>query len=123
MDTTIILVGDRLQALMVSDNDGQNPDSEFHRTLTAIGDLTQQGPFLLPCCTATISGPVLSTLRASNRKRVYLPVTSLEPPTIQENGRLKLVGMRTERHSIEDPFGRLRWAWKGHRSFMDSCTR
>lgn len=33
-DTTVILIVDGLQALMHSDNDGQNPLSEFYHTLT-----------------------------------------------------------------------------------------
>ena len=82
---TVILIVDGLQALMASEDDGHNRNSVFYRTLTAIGDLAQCGPFLLPCCTATVSRPVSSCLNGSNRRRVYLPVASLKPPTIRES--------------------------------------
>jgi len=82
-DTTIILIVDGMQALMVSRDDGQDKNSQFYRTLTAIGDLSSQGLFLLPCATATISYPVLHYLTDSNRKHDGLPVTSLQPPRMK----------------------------------------
>ena len=84
-DATVILIVDGMQALMDSRNDGHNKDSRFYRTLTAIGDLANQGLFLLPCCTATVSYQVSNCLTDSSRKRVYLPVASLRPPQICEN--------------------------------------
>jgi hypothetical protein len=76
---------------MESSNDGHNRDSRFYRTLAAIGDLAGRGHFLLPCCTATISYPVSNCLADSSRKRVYLPVASLQPPQICENDMSRLV--------------------------------
>ncbi|RUS14132.1 hypothetical protein BC937DRAFT_94287 [Endogone sp. FLAS-F59071] len=85
-DATIILVVDGMQNLITSYEDGLNADSLFYKTLINIGNLGQKGAFLLPCCTATVSRPIEQSLKPSNRRRIYLPVTPLEPPTLNENG-------------------------------------
>ena len=77
---SVILVIDGLQNIMDS---GLRAHS-FHTTLTCIGDLTTQGPFLLPCCTATISNAVNQALGPSSRRRILLPVNPLEPPFIHQ---------------------------------------
>ena len=82
---TVIVVVDGMQNLMVSYEDGLNAESSFYKTLTYMGDLAHKGAFLLPCCTATFSRPIDQGLKPSNRYRVYLPVASLEPPTIRRN--------------------------------------
>ncbi|RUS26936.1 hypothetical protein BC938DRAFT_483914 [Jimgerdemannia flammicorona] len=84
-DATIIVVVDGMQNLMASYEDGLNAESRFYKTLTSIGDLAHKGAFLLPCCTATFFRPIEQGLKPSNRKRVYLPVASLEPPAIRQN--------------------------------------
>ena len=40
------------------------------------------GVFLLACCTATVTGPFEEFFKASARKRVFLPVASLDLPAI-----------------------------------------
>ena len=82
-DVTVILVVDGLQAL---EGDGHNKDSPIYRTLATIGDLTQKGAFLLPCCTATVSVSARQFFAHSSRLRVYLPLTPLKPPTILTDG-------------------------------------
>jgi hypothetical protein len=84
-DTAVILIVDGMQALMDSRNDGDKTDSRFYRTLTCIGGLAFQGFFILPCCTATVSYPLSNCLNDFSRRRVYLPVASLQPPQICEN--------------------------------------
>ncbi|KAF8956431.1 hypothetical protein BGZ46_002378, partial [Entomortierella lignicola] len=84
-DSTIILVVDGMQRLMSNYEAGLQADSVFYKTLTAIGDLTQYGAFILPCCTATVTRPVNECLKSSVRKRVFLPVAPLTTP--QQEGR------------------------------------
>ncbi|CAI2182814.1 14937_t:CDS:2 [Funneliformis geosporum] len=81
-DATVILVVDRLQNFMKIYDDGLDLQSMFYKTLSTIGDLAMKGPFLIPCCTATINRPVVNSLMPSKRKHVYLLVPPLEPPTI-----------------------------------------
>ena len=70
----VILVIDGLQNIF----DNQH----FKSTLTAIGDLTAQGPFIIPCCTATSSVEISDAFGLSSRPRVYLQVEPLELPHI-----------------------------------------
>jgi len=49
---------------------------------TAIGDLIAQGPFVIPCCTATSSVEIHDAFGLSSRPRVYLQVEPLESPQI-----------------------------------------
>ena len=46
---------------------------------------TAQGPFVVPCCTATRSAEIQKALGDSTRKRIFLPVGPLELP--QVNGK------------------------------------
>ncbi|RUS29163.1 hypothetical protein BC938DRAFT_480973 [Jimgerdemannia flammicorona] len=89
-DATIIVVVDGMQNLMTSYEDGLNAESRFYKTLSSTGDLAHKGAFLLPCCTATVSRPIDQSLRTSNRCRIYLPVTSLEPPVIRQDHGIEL---------------------------------
>ncbi|KAF9348122.1 hypothetical protein BGX34_002664 [Mortierella sp. NVP85] len=82
---TVVLVVDGLQTYM-RDADGQNKISAFYRALTNIGDLAFQNMFLIACCTATVMVPVDKILAFTHRKRVVLPVTSLESPRIFQDG-------------------------------------
>jgi hypothetical protein len=77
-ESTVILVIDGLQNIF------DNP--HFRETVTAIGDLTAQGPFVIPCCTATSSTEIRDAFGLSSRPRIYLPIEPLEPPLI--NGAL-----------------------------------
>jgi hypothetical protein len=74
MKVAVILVIDGLQNIF----DNQH----FKSTLTAIGDLTAQGPFIIPCCTATSSAEISDAFGLSSRPRVYLQVEPLESPQI-----------------------------------------
>jgi hypothetical protein len=90
-DATVVLVIDGLHRLMDTYEDAHHEESKFYRTLAAIGDLMHNGVFLLTCCTATVSGPIEGFLKTSTRKRVYLPVAALEPPSTMKNNVLRPV--------------------------------
>ena len=64
---TIIVVVDGMQNLMTSPEDGMNSASHFYGALTSIGNLAHScahyGAFLLPCCKATVVGPVEQGLK------------------------------------------------------------
>ncbi|KAF8910684.1 hypothetical protein BGZ58_005906, partial [Dissophora ornata] len=83
---TVILVVDGLQSFMTDSKDGHNKDSAFYRALTNIGDLAFEDVFLMACCTATVTTPVDKALAFTHRKRVVLPVASLEPPRTYQDG-------------------------------------
>ncbi|RUS15929.1 hypothetical protein BC937DRAFT_91797 [Endogone sp. FLAS-F59071] len=83
-DATVIIVVDGMQNIMTSYDDGMDQNSVFYTTLSNLGDLAISDSFLIPCCTATITRPVTESLRPSSRKRIWLPVNSLEPPTISQ---------------------------------------
>ncbi|RUO95862.1 hypothetical protein BC936DRAFT_143070, partial [Jimgerdemannia flammicorona] len=57
-EITVILVVDGLHAMLESSLDGRTETSPFYQTLSSIGDLALGKIFLIPCCTATITGPV-----------------------------------------------------------------
>ncbi|CAG8617382.1 8244_t:CDS:1 [Ambispora gerdemannii] len=87
-DITVILVVDGMQQLMDNKDDGLKSDSRFYQTLSSIADFAFKGIFVIPVCTSTITGPVEGTLKYSHRKRVYLPVASLKPPSYHQDDRL-----------------------------------
>ncbi|RUS35530.1 hypothetical protein BC938DRAFT_479953, partial [Jimgerdemannia flammicorona] len=90
-EITVILVVDGLQDMLKSSLDGRTETSPFYYTLSSIGDLALGKIFLIPCCTATITGPVDEFLKLTHRKRIYLPVASLKSPMIRRNGNLERV--------------------------------
>ncbi|KAK3810919.1 MAG: hypothetical protein J3Q66DRAFT_404319 [Benniella sp.] len=83
---TVFLVIDGLQSFMTDPNDGSNKNSDFYNALTNIADLATEDVFLLACCTATVTSPVDRALAFTHRKRVVLPVASLESPCIFQDG-------------------------------------
>ncbi|KAI1302690.1 hypothetical protein EDD11_005566 [Mortierella claussenii] len=83
---TVILVVDGLQSFMKEPDDGNNKESAFYSALTNIGDLALQDVFLIACCTATVTSPVDKALASTHRKRVMLPIASLEPPRTSQDG-------------------------------------
>ncbi|KAK3819964.1 MAG: hypothetical protein J3Q66DRAFT_335951 [Benniella sp.] len=83
---TVILVVDGLQSFMTDPNGGSNKDSAFYRALTNITDLAFEDVFLMACCTATVTSPVDRALAFTHRKRVVLPVASLESPRVCQDG-------------------------------------
>ena len=101
-DFTGILVVDGLQLTLTQIDDGQNKNSPFYRLLTRIGALSlmarspaadngteapkgRKAPFIMTCITATCFGPVTSFLAYTGRRRVYLPLNKIEPPTWKFN--------------------------------------
>ncbi|CAG8628264.1 11632_t:CDS:2 [Paraglomus brasilianum] len=85
-DATVILVIDGLHNTMSDRNDGLNKNSSFYKTLTNIGDLSLWKTFVISCCTATTAGPIENFIAESSRKHVFLPVSSLKPPTVTHGG-------------------------------------
>ncbi|RHZ86979.1 hypothetical protein Glove_41g179 [Diversispora epigaea] len=85
---TVILVVDGMHKLMKKKDDGLDSNSEFYSTLISIANCAFRNIFLIPVCTSTISGPVDSVLKDSTRRRVYLPVPSLQPPSCQQGDSL-----------------------------------
>jgi hypothetical protein len=89
-DFTGILVVDGVQKAMTADDNRKNKDSIFYGLLGQIAGLSlmsrsqggrRKAPFLMTCVTATCFGPVEEFLADSHRKRVYLPLNRLQPPT------------------------------------------
>ncbi|CAI2189932.1 16769_t:CDS:2 [Funneliformis geosporum] len=87
-NVTVILVVDGMQQLMENKDDGLKLNSQFYKTLTSVADLAFSGIFVIPVCTSTITGPIDGTLRYSPRKRIYLPVTSLQSPSYRQGDSL-----------------------------------
>ncbi|CAI2189803.1 6575_t:CDS:1 [Funneliformis geosporum] len=79
---TILLIIDGLQNIMKSNNDWNDKSSKFFITLTNIHDLALQSAFVILLCTAIITDSVNRVLTITHRKRVYLPIASLDPPII-----------------------------------------
>ncbi|CAG8485785.1 16152_t:CDS:2 [Funneliformis mosseae] len=50
--------------------------------ISSLGILSLFGPFVVVCCTVTISMHIHDFLASSAQKRIFLPVTSLQPPKI-----------------------------------------
>ncbi|CAG8593974.1 9675_t:CDS:2, partial [Acaulospora colombiana] len=87
-DITVILVVDGMQQLMQNKDDGLKLDSRFYMTMTSVADLAFSGIFVISVCTSTITGPIDGMLKYSRRKRVCLPVTSLQPPSYRKGDSL-----------------------------------
>jgi hypothetical protein len=85
---TVILVVDGMQQLIENKDDGLKSGSQFYRTLTSVADLALSGVFVIPVCTSTITGPIDDTLKGFTRNRIYLPVSSLQPPNYQQGDNL-----------------------------------
>ncbi|CAG8693137.1 4128_t:CDS:2, partial [Funneliformis caledonium] len=83
-NATVILVVDGMQQLMENKDDGLKLNSTFYKTLTSVADLAFSSTFVIPVCTSTITGPIDGMLRYSPRKRIYLPVASLQPPNYRQ---------------------------------------
>src|SRR3954451_24606988 len=76
---------------MRSINDWNIKTSEFFQTITNTHDLALKDVFLIPLCIATVTGSVDNVLNITHRKRVFLPVASLNPPNIYKDGVLTSV--------------------------------
>ncbi|CAG8583657.1 13207_t:CDS:1 [Funneliformis caledonium] len=85
---------------MKSNNDWNDRTSEFFKTLTNIHDLALRGTFVIPLCTATVTEPIDSVLKITHRKHVYLPIASLDPPTIIKGGVVTSI-FQTDDHIIK----------------------
>jgi hypothetical protein len=95
-DITVILVVDAMQQLISDTNECLNKNSTFHRTMTSIADLGLSKIFLLTCITSIVTSPVEKALIHAHRKRVYLPVFSLEPPTYRKKNKVVPVFKKKE---------------------------
>ncbi|KAF9093994.1 hypothetical protein BGX27_001539 [Mortierella sp. AM989] len=84
----VILVVDGLQSFTESPDDGTRVNSKFYQALTNIGDLAVGKVFLMICCTATVTSPVDYALASTQRKRVPLPVASLNSPSVIRDNKL-----------------------------------
>ena len=62
-------------------------------------------PFIMTCVTATIFGPIQDFLADSHRKRVYLPLNRLQPPTSKNDNSLVLAKTPTVRLLVNDVGG------------------
>jgi hypothetical protein len=96
---TGILVVDGIQKALTAHDDGNNKKGAFYRLLTQISDLSlmsrdpsktkggtlREAPFIMTCVTATCFGPVQGFLADTHRKRVYLPLNRLQPPTYKND--------------------------------------
>jgi hypothetical protein len=88
---TVFLIIDALQHILYdSKMDMLDPEYKFYQTISNIADLTCQGTFLVPCCTATITSPINRASKILSHKCVYLPVPTLRPPTFYQENTKKL---------------------------------
>jgi hypothetical protein len=85
---TGIIIVDGAQNFIDGLHDPQDKSSTFYNTLTGIAELALKKAFVIPCCSATITTHPDYFLASSHRNRIYLPIKSLDPPTISENGKL-----------------------------------
>ncbi|CAG8577635.1 530_t:CDS:2 [Funneliformis caledonium] len=83
-DLNVIIILDGLQVAMDDTKDGKNKSKNlfFYDCISTLGILSLTGPFVIVCCTATISIPIHDFLASSQQKRIFLPVTSSQPPKI-----------------------------------------
>lgn len=84
-DLNVIVILDGIQEAMNDPGDGKDKDSFFYNCINSLGMLSLSGPFIVTCCTATISMPIQNFITTSTQRRIYLPVTSLKPPSINSN--------------------------------------
>ncbi|CAG8698485.1 18761_t:CDS:2, partial [Acaulospora morrowiae] len=84
-ELNVIIILDGLQAAINENMDRTDKKSFFYDCISALGMLSLSVPFIITCCTATISMPIHSFLASSQQLRVFLPVTSLRPPRINSN--------------------------------------
>ncbi|KAF8434719.1 hypothetical protein BGX38DRAFT_155614 [Terfezia claveryi] len=86
-DFTAVIVVDGLGSLLSSPEDMKNKSSPFYSALTTCVDLALQGAFIVPLCTATITGSLRKYLADTNRRRVFLEIPPLHPPVIKASGK------------------------------------
>jgi hypothetical protein len=116
---TGILVIDGIQKVLTDFHDGRNKESAFYGLLNQIGGLSLRtrcpseptgrvAPFIMTCVTATVFGPIQDFLADSHRKRVYLPLNRLQPPTWKNDNSLVLANNPTVRLLVNDVGGHAR---------------
>ncbi|KAF8429650.1 hypothetical protein EV426DRAFT_639434 [Tirmania nivea] len=86
-DFTAVIVVDGLGSPLSSPEDRKNKNSPFCCALTACADLALQGAFIIPLCTATITGSPRKYLADTNRRLVSLELPPLHPPVIKASGK------------------------------------
>jgi hypothetical protein len=118
-DFTGILVVDGVQNILKTYNDGREKQSAFYVLLNQIGGLgmmsrhpseTEDGalraaPFIMTCVTATYFGPVEEFLAESHRKRIFLPLNQIQPPTWKDGNSLVLSDSPLTRLLVKDVGG------------------
>ena len=121
-DFTGILIVDGLQWALTAYDDGRKKTSGFYRLLGQIGDLSlmsrgpfeteggtlREAPFIMTCVTATCFGHVQRFLADSHRKRVYLPLNRLQPPTWKKDNSPVFDDSRVTRLLVNDVGGHAR---------------
>jgi hypothetical protein len=80
---TVIIVIDGMQAAIRNENDGRDKSSLFYSCMTVLNNFATSGPFVIACCTATLSRPFHVFVSSSHQKRVFLPISPLSPPQRQ----------------------------------------
>ncbi|CAG8787843.1 36376_t:CDS:2, partial [Gigaspora margarita] len=84
-DLNVIIIMDGLQVALDNLDDGKNKKSFFYDCISTLGILSISGPFIVSCCTATISMPIHDFLASSAQLSIFLPITSLKPPEINNS--------------------------------------
>ncbi|RHZ89391.1 hypothetical protein Glove_15g40 [Diversispora epigaea] len=84
-DLNVIVILDGIQVAMKKAMDGTDKRFFFYNCISTLCMLSLLGPFIITCCTATISIPIHNFLASSQQLRVFLPLTSLQPPRINRN--------------------------------------
>ncbi|CAG8601927.1 6732_t:CDS:2 [Acaulospora morrowiae] len=84
-DLNVIVILDGIHIAMKKSMDGTDKESFFYDCISTLCMLSLIGPFIVTCCTATISIPIHNFLASSQQLRVFLPLTSLQPPRINNN--------------------------------------
>jgi hypothetical protein len=121
-DFTGILVVDGIHNAITEPDDGRNKNSTFYGLLAQIGGLSlmlrdpsetkegtlREAPFIMTCVTATCFGPIQRFLADSHRKRVYLPLNRLQPPTWKNNNSLVFNDSPITRLLVNDVGGHAR---------------
>ena len=121
-DFTGILVVDGVQRVITEDNDARNKTSPFYGFLGQIAALSlmsrhpsatkggtlRRAPFIMTCVTATYFGPPGEFLADSHRKRVYLPLNRLRPPTWKNDNSPVLNNSPVTRLLVDDIGGHAR---------------
>ncbi|GES91209.1 crinkler (CRN) family protein, putative [Rhizophagus clarus] len=81
-ELTVILIIDGLQVALENINDGMDKSSLFYSFMNEIALLvtSNDSPFVIACCTATLARPFNEIIAVSHQRRTFLPIRPLCPP-------------------------------------------